>query len=82
MNEWICTPHDGKLKEHNTIQHTAHNNQIPLDIINTFNKRKTSNWFQKKNPLKVDFIHVCWQSGFLYNKNDQGIIYKNSQHNK
>jgi len=46
MNEWICITHDGKHKEHNMIQYTAHNNQIPLDIINTFNERKARNRLQ------------------------------------
>jgi hypothetical protein len=36
MNEWICIPHDDKLKEHNSIQHTSYNNQIPLAITNNF----------------------------------------------
>ena len=82
MNEWIRIPHDGKLKEHNMIQHTAHNNQILFDIINTFNKRKPKNRFQLENPIKMDVIHVCWQKVYMYNKNDDGIKYKNSQHNK
>lgn len=36
-SEWICIPLNGKRKEYNMIQHTAHNNQIPLEIINTCN---------------------------------------------
>ena len=76
MTEWICIPHNGKLKEYNMIQHTALNNLFPLDIINTFNKNTASNWFQLENPIKVDFMCVCCH------KNDQGIKYNNSQHNK
>jgi len=59
MNEWKLIPHDDKQKEYNMIQHTAHNNQFPLDIINTFNKRKSRGWLQIENQIRVDFIHVC-----------------------
>ena len=52
-------PHDDKQKQYNMIQHTAHNNQFTLHIINTFNKRKTRNWLQIENPIQVDFIHIC-----------------------
>jgi len=84
MNEWKCIPHDDKQKEYNMIQHTAYNNQFTLHIINTFNKRKTRNWLQIENPLQVDFMHIFWQQDLTFQKkkNDQGIIYKNSQHNK
>ena len=73
MDEWKCNPHDGKLKEHNKIQH---NNQVSLDIIRTLNKRKTSNWFQLENPIKVDFIYEYWKRDLSYHKNDKGIKYK------
>jgi len=64
------------------IQHTAHNKGIPLDIINTFNKRRTRNRFQLENPIKVDYMYIGWQRDLPYQQNDQGIVYKNSQHSK
>ena len=29
-SEWICMPHEGKIKEHNMIQNAIHNKQFPL----------------------------------------------------
>jgi hypothetical protein len=41
MNEWICIPHDGKVKKYNVIQHTAHNNQFNTQHIITNSTHST-----------------------------------------
>ena len=81
MNEWICVPHNDKLRERNTIQHTAHNYQIPLEIINTLKKKKPSNWLKQKKSNESGF-HARMLTKRLTVSKNQGFKYKNRQHNK
>ena len=77
MDEWTSICHDDWLTEY-ISQHTAHNDQFPLDAINTI--KKTSNGYQLESPITIDFIDIHHIYIYIYTSNTTDGIYISTQY--